>query len=134
MILIYKSCIFCDTIFDASVPHICNICEEESKNKIDIDPHPPITNEETEQNIIMDENKKLIKRTIITRKNSRTASRPLKEEAESTDEDDTTIPTNSNVYNFRTTNNKVGYGILKKKKTHTYTHTHIPSQIELYEQ
>jgi len=35
MILIYKSCIFCDAIFDPSIPHICK--ETNNTKKIDID-------------------------------------------------------------------------------------------------
>jgi hypothetical protein len=140
MILIYKSCIFCDTIFDASVPHICNTCPDEGKNKIDTE-HPPSSgNEESEQDIIMDENKRLIKRTVVARKAIRTISHTLKEETESTDEDESaTITTISpSIYHIRNTKNKAGgYGSLKKKRTqtHSITHsyTHVPSQIELYE-
>ena len=35
MILIYKSCIFCDAIFDTSIPHTCN--QTNNTEKIDID-------------------------------------------------------------------------------------------------
>lgn len=35
MILIYKSCIFCDAIFDPSIPHTCN--QTKNTEKIDID-------------------------------------------------------------------------------------------------
>lgn len=132
MILIYKSCIFCDAIFDESVPHICNTCTEEGKNKIDVEQHPSNTDEESEQNMIMDENKGVIKRTIIAGKAGRMTSHPTKEEIESTEDDDTT-PTNSPIYHIHPNKNKVGYGSLKKKRTHTHSLTQIPSHVELYE-
>ena len=44
MILIYKSCIFCDAIFDPYIPHICK--ETNNTEKIDID-EPVNTNDKT---------------------------------------------------------------------------------------
>jgi len=150
MILVYKSCIFCDTIYDASVSHVCSICTEKNENKIDVDPLP----EESVQNITMSENNRLNKRTIISKKSSRI----FKEEPESTDDDSYEIEKPRGVVkdhdvgfllysgdvpegatqNIHSPRSKPGYMSLKKKRTRLYTHTSpkytdIPSQIKLYE-